>query len=245
MKKSVKILISILCLCPILLLTACGTTTYYTISVAYSDSYLGSATGAYSNDTQVEGTSLVLTARENYPSTNPFICWIKDNSRVVSTDRTLSLTYNSQTAGRYTVVFEESSPNGMMYVALNEIQFEEFYNVSTINFSLKYARTVSGSDVYVELENGTFSPSDASYSGAKQNVLYFGTATNSYQYRLRLDLVVTDTTGVETTYSLNYNDLLSNTSFNNQSTFSAVLTDGVTGGSVTLSFAKLSTSLFS
>ena len=137
MKKTTKILMGILCLCPLLLLTACDSTTYYTINVYWSDWNYGSVVGNYSDPRQLEGTTMTLIATENTStaSTNPFICWIKNNNNVVSTNRELQLTYNSSTAGDYVAVFEETNPSGMTYMSLDNLVVEGLDSYSNVTFS--------------------------------------------------------------------------------------------------------------
>lgn len=245
MKKSIKMFVILLCLCPLLLLTSCGTTTYYTITVSPSDSVLGSVLGSLSNSTQVEGTTMTLTAKENKPSTNPFICWIKNNNTVVSTDLTLPLTYNSKTAGRYTALFAETSSNSMMYTALDTISFEPASDVTSINFTLSYSRTASGSDVYTTLASQTLT-AENTYISDHTSVLYLGSAgtINNYQYRFRLELSTIDSTGRETLYTLTSQTLLNNLYFNNEETCEVTIYDNISDSNIVLTFEKLNKDMF-
>ena len=246
MKKSIKFFLLILWLCPIILLSACGTTTYYSIFVSPSDSVLGSVLGTLSNTTQVEGTTMSLTARENNSSTNPFICWIKDNSTVVSTDINLNLTYNSQNAGRYTALFEETSPNSMMYTAVDSITFQIPTNTTSISFELKYYRASSGSEQSITLESGQLTTSNI-YNSNHNSLLYLGSVgtLNSYQYRLSMDITLIDNSGRETIYSLTGQTTLDNTAFNRQQSVDILLEDSISNTQIVISFVKLTKNLFS
>ncbi len=246
MKKSIKMFLISLCLCPLLLLTACGTTSYYTITVSPSDSVLGSVLGTLSDSTQVEGTTVTLTAKENSAQTNPFICWIKNNNTVVSTDTALTLTYNSETAGRYTALFDETNPNSMMYAAFDTITFEPIADVTEINFTLSYSRTASGNDVYTTLARGSLS-TENTYTSDHTSVLYLGSVgtISSYQYRFRLNITLVDSNGAETSYSLTSQAILNNSSFNSTRDYEITIYDSNSDSDIVLSFVKLSKELFS
>lgn len=245
MKKSIKMFLISLCLCPLLLLSACGTTTYYTITVSPSDSVLGSVLGTLSDTTQVEGTTMTLTAKENNAQTNPFVCWIKNNNTVVGTDSTLVLTYNSDTAGRYTALFAETNPSSMMYTALNTITFDPADDVTSINFSLSYSRTASGSDVYTTLASQTIT-TENTYTSDHTSVLYLGSAgtISSYQYRFSLQITTTDSTGRESSYTLTSQTILSNSYFNGTSSCEIIIYDNISDSNIVLSFEKLNRELF-
>ena len=246
MKKSLKMFLISLCLCPLLLLSACGTTSYYTITVSPSDSVLGSVLGTLSDSAQVEGTSMTLTAKENNAQTNPFICWIKNNNTVVGTDSTLTLTYNSSTAGRYTALFAETNPSSMMYTALSTITFDPADDVTSLNFSLSYSRTASGSDVYTTLASQTLT-AENTYTSDHTSVLYLGSAgtISNYQYRFYLQITTVDSTGRETTYSLTSQTILNNSYFNGSNSCEITIYDNVSDSNIVLSFEKLSKELFS
>ena len=244
MKKSVKIFLSILCLCPILLLTACSSSTYYTINVYWSDSSLGSVVGNYTNPRQLEGTTMTLIANENNAtaSTNPFICWIKDDSQVVSTNKELSLTYNSSTAGDYVALFEETNPSGMIYMTLDNLVVSGISSYSNVNFTLSYA-TIGNSNVYVNFESGTLSEI-GEFISDHTSVLCFGGAnelsTNQYRFRIEITIPIEDGSVTNTYTSQRY---ISNSTFNNQLTTSLTIT-GTENISITLNFEKLNSSLY-
>ena len=216
MKKSIKILLSFLCLCPLLLLTACGSSTYYVINVSSSDDYIGTfSNNRNNNPRQLEGTSITLTAIEK-SSSNPFICWVKDNKTVVSTSSELQMTYSSQTAGNYTAVFEEA-PSGMMYTALDNLRINNS-NYYGANFVLYYSNTISGNDVYVEFERGSIG-SEGTFNSSHTSVLY------------------------GETQSFEATTVLTNSTFNNTSTASIAITDN-SSRNITLNFEKLSKNMY-
>lgn len=245
MKRFFKVFLIVLLLCPVLLLTACGTSVYYSISVSPSDFTLGSVVGTLNNESQLEGTTMALSVKENKPTTNPFICWIKDNSRIVSTTNNLNLTYNSQSQGRYTALFDETAPNKMMYASLNNIDFQYPENVANVNFSLNYARTISGSGNFILLESGT--ATNNKYNSTKTSVIYLGSAgtVNNYRYRIRLNMTIVDVSGQESTYTIDCTDILNNSSFNNNAYVSFTISDNIAEGNIVLTFSKLSKSFLS
>lgn len=238
MKKLIKILLSFLCLCPLLLLTACSASTYYVINVSSSDDYIGTfSNNRNNNPRQLEGTSITLTAIEKSPS-NPFICWIKDNKTVISTNSKLQMKYSGQTAGNYTAVFEET-PSGMMYTALDNLRINNSNYYGT-NFALYYSNTISGNDMYVELERGSIG-SDGTFNSSHTSVLYLGSVgtINSFQYKFKIEFTASDGNMqfFETTA------VLSNSTFNNTNTASVTITDS-SSSDITLNFEKLSKNMY-
>lgn len=243
MKKTTKILIGILCLCPLLLLTACDSTTYYTINVYWSDWNYGSVVGNYSDPRQLEGTTMTLIATKNTStaSTNPFICWIKNNNSVVSTNRELQLTYNSSTAGDYVAVFEETNPSGMTYMSLDNLVVEGLDSYSNVTFSLSYS-LIGSSNTFITFENGSLSDT-GEFISDNTNVLFLGSAgqLDTYQYRFRLEITSPTNSGTITdTYT--GQGYINNDSFDGQLFSSANITrDDV---SITLNFEKLNHTMF-
>ena len=245
MKKSIKVLLSILCLCPMLILSACTSSTYYTINVYTSDSNLGSFVGNYTNPSQLEGTTMTLIANENNStsSTNPFVCWIKNDNQVVSTNNQLTLTYSSSTAGDYVAVFQETNPSSMIYMALDSITISGLSSFSNVTFTLSYS-TIGNSNVYATLESGTFSDI-GDYLSSHMSVLCFGGANelSVNQYRFRIE-VTTPTEDGSVTSTYTSQEYINNSSFNNQLNKSLTMTsdDDTT---IILNFEKLNSEMFS
>ena len=138
MKKFIKTFLIFLLLAPMLLLAACSDPSSYVITASPSDSLLGSVQGV-STEAMTEGTKITLVAKENTntATSNPFICWVKDQTKVVSTEKSLELTYNATTAGNYTALFSETDPQKMMYVSIGDISLDSALNIQTINFNDK------------------------------------------------------------------------------------------------------------
>lgn len=244
MKKSVKIFLILLCLCPILLLTACTSPATYLITAVPSDSSLGVIQGAYNNEQLSEGTNITLIATEKQETalTNPFICWVKDYKTVVSTEKELSLTYSQSTAGNYTAVFNETSQNKMMFASINKINCSvEGY--STINYTIKYARVNSGSSDFIELENGSYT-NGQEYNTNNTSLIYFGNAGANYEYKIQIDFVFVTATGGETSYSVSFTDLVNKESFNNSGKTELTEQIEILDSSVTLTFQKLNSTMF-
>lgn len=244
MKRSLKVFLLLLCLCPVLILTACTSPATYLITAIPSDSSLGTIQGAYNNEQLAEGTTITLIANEKQETslTNPFICWVKDYKTVVSTEKELSLTYNQATQGNYTAVFEETSPKKMLFASINKINCSvEGY--STVNYTIKYARTNSGSSDFVELEKGSYT-NGQEYSTSNQSLIYFGNAGSNYEYKIQIDLVFVTTTGGETSYNVSFKDLLNKDSFD--TTGKAEMTEqiDILNTSITLTFQKLNSTLY-
>lgn len=244
MKKSVKILLSILCLCPMLLLSACTSSTTYIINVYWSDSTYGSVVGNFTNPRQVEGTTMTLVANENNStsSTNPFICWIKNDSKVVSTDKELTLTYNSSTQGDYIAVFEETNPSKMIYTSLDGLVISGLDSYIGVTFVLSYA-TIENSNVFIPFESGSISET-GEFISDHTSVLCFGGSgereESQYRFRIEITSPTEDGTITNTYTSQGY---FNNSSFNGQLQTSIVIT-GINEEVITLNFEKINMTLF-
>ncbi len=186
MKKSFKLFLLASCLCPLALLSACTPPEKYLISALSSDPTLGRVQGIINEELE-EGSKITLTAKENKASTNPFICWIKDNSTFVSSDTTLNLTYNASTAGNYTALFEETSQEKMLFAALSKIEFKPV-GYASVNVEISYSMINSGSSDYAMFYSNNCSTQDAVNTNFK-SLLYFGSAgiSNEYKFKIKLD----------------------------------------------------------
>ena len=239
MKKFIKIFLFVLVLCPVMILSACTSPPTYLITALPSDMHLGKVIGAYNNEQLAEGTNITLTAIESNSQTNPFICWVKDYKKVVSTEKELSLTYGQSSTGHYTAVFEESNLTNMMFASLNNISFNpEGYE--SVNWTVKYARTTSGSS-YNELETGSFAPGE--FATSNQSIIYFGSAGSNYEYNITIELTL-QTGDATTDYTVNFRDLLSKNVFDE--TGSVTITEYIEfcNADISLKFQKLNTTLY-
>lgn len=244
MKKSVKILLSILCLCPVLLLTACGESNYYTINVGTSEQKFGYIISNYTDPRQFEGTTMTLTAIEKDQTNNPFICWIKDNNTVVSTDEVLTLTYNSSTAGDYVALFEETKPSGMIYMTLDNFAITGLDSYSNVTFSLSYS-TINNISSNTTFESGSLSEI-GEFTSNNRNVLYLGKPgeTDTYQYQFKISLTIPTIDGnVTNTYTSTSGQYLNNDSFDDAMTTSINIV-GDDGVNIVLNFEKLNQNMF-
>ena len=245
MRKIFKALIAVLCICPALLLSACGTTSYYTITASSSDIVLGTVLGALSQSRQSGGTVVNFVAKENAASTNPFLCWVKNNIDIASQSKELTLTYSSQTEGSYTAVFAEQLPEQMMYAVLRSVEYERPGDVDKIDFTINYARTVSGSSDYIKFESGAIDDG-AIYSGSKSSVIYFGNAidVNNFRYRFNVDVTLTGYDQSLTQYSFDFSEMIMNDSFDTNWQKVITAQDPQTGSTMILTFEKLNPSTF-
>ena len=244
MKKSLKLLFSLMLIMPILLLASCGITQYYTITAVSSEKVFGTVNGG-SDVAMAEGSEAKLIASENYPETNPFVCWIKNNNKVVSFDKTYTLTYSASNQGKYTAFFEESDITKTRYATISNIQIE---GVTTGSIEIKYYYATSSSN-YQTLEklqiNNGITQTD------KTNLVYFGGAdgeTNKIILSFQAIVVVQTGTG-NTTYTINFNSpLVDSTPTSNQVTFdneNAILQASSGNGiNITLTFTKISSQLY-
>ena len=184
MKKSLKIFLCVICLLPLVLLSSCGITQYYTITTTESDSTLGKGNGG-SDVAMAEGTEITLSANETKPETNPFICWIKDDNKIVSLEKNYSTTYSQSSSGKYTALFQETTINKTRYSTISNV---EIIGASSANLQISYAYTTAlQNKILLEdlnIENGISSTE-------KRNVLYFGGAsgaTNKIEFSFHQDI---------------------------------------------------------
>lgn len=234
MKKFQKCLFAIICGAPLLLLSGCGSTNHFTVTTKTSNVALGNVSGG-STSPWSEGTQLTLkaTAKSN---ANPFICWIKDYTKVFTTENEVKVTVSQKTAGNYTALFEETTPKSMMYATLTEISYLTT-DYSSIEYEVSYAPTYD-TTTYQPLAVGAMkgTSDNAAFQGSVFNLLDQNTEYVSYIFKV--DIIVTDIAGTaKTTYS--FKDMnLTNENFDTSGAY--VLTNQA----LTLRFDKLSTALF-
>ena len=220
MKKSLKVLLSALFLAPMIFLASCGITQYYTITtISSSESSIGQASGG-SDVAKAQGTAVTLTATELKPNTNPFICWIKNNNKIVSFDKQYALTYSAETEGNYTALFEKTELSSMRYATITDITVTDQSGTNLNgNIQIQYSYTTSSS-VWHTLENTAVENGIATTD--KTNLLYFGrasaqTSQSVFMFRAVLEQVSGEAT---TTYTVSFNDrLIDSTANQNQVTF--------------------------
>ena len=235
MKKNLKIFVFLICLCPLILLTACTPPEKFLISALPSDSSLGSVQGVLTEKKE-EGSKITLTAKENNSENNPFICWVKDYKTVVSNTKRLNLTYNSSSAGHYTAIFEEDSSSKMMFSCLSKIDFQPA-GYTTINYEIYSALITSGSDEYAKFINGSYTiGSDSEVD--KMQVIYFGGVGVNNEYKFKVNLKMLDVQGMETQYEFQINSLLNRNNFEGENcTISHHVSDF--NADISLTFEKL------
>ena len=191
MKKSFRILFTLLfCLCPVLFLAACGRVNYYKITADTSDYTLGTVIKDR-EDSVAENTKVSITARENDPDNTPFVCWIKDNQKIVeitsydelgNKDNTLVVESSAENEGNYRAVFQDTSPATTMYAyaSFAEITFAEpLPEGTTANYQIGCATISAGSDNYFPFE-------------VMSSVAYFGDAYNKYEFKFAVTINVTN-----------------------------------------------------
>ena len=246
MKKFLKILLIILIICPVVTLAACKAKGSYLISALPSESSFGSIEGADNKTQHVEGTKISLVANEKNSTNNPFICWIKDYKKVVSTSKHLSLTYNKKNAGHYTAVFKENYKNKMAFVYFKSLDVEaEGY--SSINYQLKYALISKGSDEFSDFANGSFTiGGEQEQQTDKETVLYMGNTRENNEYKFDITVVLTNASSETLELDLEFNTLLNKTLFNEDG--NAKLTTTYTQENInttfTLNFEKITYELY-
>lgn len=245
MKKSLKILLSTLCLFPILIFSGCKSPSEYTISARPSDSFLGSIpeVSNLNLSAKKEGSKITLNVKENFPDTNPFICWVKDYKKVVSVEKTLSLTYSENTAGNYTAVFHEISQSNMMFASVDSLSFiPETENYVSVNYEMMYARDISGSTNFSSLENGSFNIEE-NYKTNNSSIVYFGSAGDNYRYNIRVHIELTSRDNTLTTFYIDFTEDVNKSIFDSNGVASISESYGEIG-ILNITFKKLNSSMF-
>ena len=243
MKKILKVFMFILCLCPLILLSACTPPQKYTISSMSSDPMLGSVQGTINGEVE-EGNKVTLVAKEldGKIETNPFICWVKDYRSVVSSSKNLTLTYNSKTAGHYTAVFAEDSPTKMRFASLSSISFES-QDYSSANYQILYAVTSTGSNNYNPFINGNVN-TNAEIKTDNKTIVYFGSVDANNEYNFNVKVKMLNSQNIETEYEFQINTLLSSSSFDSEGKCTISQTVEAINTTITLVFEKLNSDMF-
>ncbi len=243
MKKILNIFMLILCLCPVLLMTACKSHGKFLIKAGTSDRELGYFQGAINVEME-EGKKVTLVAKELLSESNPFICWVKDYSKVVSTSKSMTLTYNKRTAGHYTAVFADSNAK-MRFSALTSINFES-ENYSSVEYQISSALTSAGSDNFTTFVSGKIE-TNTDFKTDNKNIVYLGTANsdnnyNEYKYKVKVKMITSQ--NIQTEYEFEVGNLLSYKSFDNEG--KCVLTQNITAieTNLSLTFTKLSPDMY-
>lgn len=243
MKNSIKKILIFLLLTPLILLTACSDPQYYTITASPSDSLLGVVQGTI-NEKMVEGTKVTLIAKENVNTvnTNPFLCWIKDQNKIVSTERQLNLTYNKSTSGNYIALFAETDPQKMMYASIKDITFNSDLEIQTINLKMQYALTTSSSDFVTIFE--TSFENGMTYQTDNKDILYFGTSSliNEFLIRLEITLVYQDSS-TTSPYTLEFKEKVNRNSFDKEGNLIISQYDIISQSNLNITFSKINASL--
>lgn len=251
MKKTLKILFTLLfCLCPTLLLAACGSIEYYTISATSSSTSLGSVSGV-PNAAVAQDSTVTLTARPNDEINHPLIAWVKNDEKLVKIpsindgvrDNSLVVSASSESEGKYTAVFNEPNTS-MMYAFLSSCNLLSIDGVladpSSFTTSFTYAIMSAGSSTFLPFEHDL----------AKQpNILYFGGAGVNREYKFKV--IISLTLG-ETTVQVeaSSDEIISKTTFDDELSlfipyaFTVDFGDGEKNCELIVSFTKFTTELY-
>ena len=119
MKKKFFALFALL-LIPTFALFGCGKSQSFYIYVQTSNASLGTPT-ELSQYPYEKGSTVTISTSETEPDKNPFLCWVKDTSRVVSTKKSFDIVVDENTQGLYSAVFEGASQ--MNFATLTGINY--------------------------------------------------------------------------------------------------------------------------
>ncbi len=243
MRKIFKFFMIVLCLCPVILLSACTSPAKFLITAGKSDNELGSIQGNLNNEME-EGTKITLLAKEHYPESNPFICWVKDYNKVASTKKSLTLSYNKNTAGHYTAVFAESL-SSMRFSSLSNIKFES-ENYVNGEFEIYSALTSTGSDNFTLFSSGKTEINEE-FKTDNKNIIYLGEAnsnSNYNEYKFKVKVKMTNSQNIQNEYEFEINTLLNYKSFDSDGNCILKQSVNLLNTTLTLTFSKLSTLTF-
>ena len=239
MKKNKKATLISICLAPLLLLTACVPPASYTITASSSDTQLGYVHGFDKNAVE-EGNKVTLSAVST--SENAFLCWIKDNKKIVSQEEKLTLIYNSNNQGHYTALFEEKDTSKMLYANLTEINFEPS-GFTSVEYTLSTALLSSGSSDYYEFAYGEFVIGDE-HTTDINSVMYFGGAGDEYVYLIKIAFKLYDSNNAETSYEYQLQTRIEKDSFNSEGLFIVEEKISAFESNLNLTFSKLNSHIF-
>lgn len=235
MKKSRKIAISSLCLTPLLLLSACVPPPSYTITASSSDSNLGYVQGFYKEERE-EGSKVGITAHSF--SENGFVCWVKDNKTIISNESELKLTYEDETAGHYTAIFEEDDISKMLYSSFTGISFKPA-GYTKVEYEISTALLSSGSNDFYTFAGGEHLLSEE-YNVEPTSVLYFGGAGDEYTYLIKINFKLFNDKNEETLYEYSLQTRIDKHTFNNKANLVIKETvEALDNTSLSLTFKKL------
>ena len=240
MKKVGKIAIASLMVIPAITLFACSTPKNYTLMTYSSNELLGIANGG-SLDSFVEGSSFNLEATVKPNEDTKFLCWIKDNSKIYSTESKVEVILNSDTAGKYTALFEEPKISSMMYATATSLSYKT-ENVSSVSYEIKYAYD-SSSSTFNTLSKGEFNGS-VGEDLFGDNVYYLGKAGSFYKYIFNLSLEVKLNSGEILTENVAFDQNVENAKFDQASGILTLQSTTELGVEVELQMSKLSSQLF-
>ena len=244
MKKTFKILFTLLfCLCPTLILAACGSVNYFTITSSSSSSTLGNVSGTPGSKVS-EGTIVNLVAHSNNTENNPLLGWIKDDETLVkiasATDNVLSIEAKNGVDGKYTALFNEPAAS-MQYAYIsnyNTLTVEDAdYDASAYTVEVSYAIMSAGSSSYLPFKHDIAN---------QPNVLFFGQAETNREYKFKVKITIPSETD-PITLELSSDSIISRETFDDKNSieieYNFVLPNE-DSGNYTLTFTKFSTDIY-
>ena len=243
MKKFVRICLFLILLLPISFLSACGQVKYFIITANPSDSLLGSIDGIQDGALS-EGSKVTLVAKEKRAETNPFICWVYNDNKIVSQEKSYTVTYKDSTQGNYTAVFSELNPQQMMYASITNISADLPDDIESLNVTLKSARNESGTTNYTNILSGSIQK-DTPIETDKTNVVCFRDENGTYTYSFQMEIIINYSDGSQLTpYNFTFTNSINKELFENNLTYTLTAKDNTSKAEISVTFEKLSTSLF-
>lgn len=172
------ILVLTLLIVPMFVLSACDETKYYYV-FAKSSSSNGTIGGPDGKNKIAEGTEITLSANEN-----SFICWIRNERKVVSIDKIYRFNLNSSNDGVYTALFQESYST-MNYFVLTDLKVEiKGYTQFNIKINITPTTATTEKDILYEgnLGEGNKNVYDGSVFSFLNESTYLIDAEVSYDF---------------------------------------------------------------
>ncbi len=235
MKKFKFFNLTLLLLVCITFFAGCSETKYFSVVTKSSNSEIGTGNGSI-NTTWAEGTELNLIATSKDQSKHPFICWVKDGTKVYSSESNTKLKVGADTEGVYTAVFKEEQISSMMYATLTNITYNTS-NFTSIEYRVDYAPEKNAS---MEITHcmGYEPTQQTSINTFTEDVFCFLEDTQPKAYIFSLTLTILRNDGNEEIKTFK-NIKVNNELFERQSQYTYV--DAANG--LSLTFSKLSKEL--
>ena len=235
MKNFKKIGLATMLFVPALLLVGCNDPKTFSLSTFSSNGNLGSVS-SLNLKPYAEGSHVTISATARPNTNSKFLCWLHQQSTIVSTQSTTQITVSEASQGRYTAVFSEPSFSSMDYATASSLYIDNS-TVENITYQIQYSSS-NNSAVFITLASGTIKNGGFIETNS---VLYM---ENAYSYNFRLNATVSYVGSNDTTTlgTINLSEKASNSAFGSDKDL--VLSSQTGRGQISLTLSKLNEQMF-